>query len=304
MELRKKWSVHPKNNIDGGGVMPPVIDPFDRSAFYISDGWGSYYGSMRLRRLSVETGEELASVLTRDSTRCIRIEEGRIFAILNKRILELDRETLRVRRTYKKGAPQYADYVGFNGSDKLLLMNWMGGFLNVFDLNTEKTRKKKVNNCCGILRESPDSFLIMDGEAVHRYDVEKNKLQKAMDTEPYIDCVRGASGRIYLLCKEPVGDGKDSSKILAYPSAEGGSPREIVPGELVQRIALSQDETRLFLIRDSRFWLYSIPEERTVFRHVFDGEFVFEDGLRVFDENAILTYRRKETELTCWRIEE
>lgn len=284
--------------------MPPTADPFDPSVFYVSDGWGSYYGSMRLRRLSAETGEELASVLTRDSTRCVHIEEDRIFAVLNKRILELDRETLRVRRTYKKGVPQYMDHVGFDGGDKLVLMNWMGGFLNIFDLKAEKTQKKKVNNCCGILRESPDSFLVMDGKAVLRYDLGKNKLQKAIDTEPYTDCARGASGRLYLLCGRSNTGGETASKILIYPSAEGGGPREIVPGELVQHIALSQDETRLFLTRDNRFWLYSIPEERIVFQHVFDGEFVFEDGLRVFDEKAVLTYQWKETELTCWRIEE
>lgn len=303
MELRKKWSVRTKNNISGGGVMPPAADPFDPSVFYVSDGWGSYYGSIRLRRLSAGTGEELASVLTRDCARCIHIEEGRIFAILNKRILELDRETLHVRRTYKKGVPQYADHVGFNGSDKLLMMNWMGGFLNVFDLTAEKTQKKKVNNCCGILREGPGSFLIMDGEAVLRYDVEKNKLQKTIDAEPYTDCARGASGRLYLLCKGPIGDGEAPSKILVYPSAEGGSPREILPGEQIQHIALSQDEARLFLTRDDRFWLYSVPEERIVFQHTFDGGSVFEDRLRIFDKNMILTYRWKEKELTCWQIE-
>ena len=72
MELRKRWSARMKNNISGGGVMAPVADPFDPTAFYVSDGWGSLYASMRLRKLSAETGEELASVLTRDSTRCVQ----------------------------------------------------------------------------------------------------------------------------------------------------------------------------------------------------------------------------------------
>ena len=74
MEVCKKWTVQMKNNISGGAVMPPVLDPFDSSVFYVSDGWYSYYSSIRLRRLSVETGEELSNVLTRDCVRCIHVE--------------------------------------------------------------------------------------------------------------------------------------------------------------------------------------------------------------------------------------
>ena len=109
MELRKQWTIAMKQNIGGGGIMPPVLDPFDPSVFYVSDGWGSYYSSMRLRKLSVETGEELDSVLTRDGVRCLHIEEDRLFAVLNKRILEVDRASLQVIRTYKKGVPLSMD---------------------------------------------------------------------------------------------------------------------------------------------------------------------------------------------------
>ena len=84
MKLEQVWSHTLNNNIAGGGVMPPITDPFNPLVFYISDGWGSYYSSMRLRKLSVETGEELASILIRDSARCLHIERDRIFIILNR----------------------------------------------------------------------------------------------------------------------------------------------------------------------------------------------------------------------------
>ena len=303
MELCKRWSARMKNNISGGGVMAPVSDPFDPSVFYVSDGWGSSYSSMRLRKLSVETGEELASVLTRDSTRCVHIEEDRMFAVLNKRLLELDRSDLRVRRAYKKGVPQYMDFAGFNGEDKLLLMNWNGGFLHVFDLNTEKTRKKKVDTCCGIWKEEKNSFLVLNGDAVLRYDLAGNKLIKLADSEPFTKCMLGQSGQLYLLCKGPVEGGEVSSKLVIYPSAAGGTPREIILEELIQNFALSQDETRLFLIRDNAIWLYSIPEEKMIFHHEFEGEFAFEDGLQVLHE-TICTYRWSEKVLTCWKITE
>ena len=300
VELYKKWSVHMKNNIGGGGVMAPAVDPFDPSVFYVSDGWGSLYASMRLRKLSAETGEELASVLTRDSTRCVHIEEDRMFAVLNKRLLELDRSNLCVRCAYKKGVPQYMDYAGFNGEDKLLLMNWNGGFLNVFDLNTEKTRKKKVDTCCGIWKENENSFLVLNGSAVLRYDLAGNTLKKLFDTPP---CTRGSlspSGRLYLLCEGPE---SALSKLVIYPSAAGGTPRELIRKEPAQHFALSQDETRLLLIRDNNIWVYSIPEEKMIFHHEFEREFAFEDGLQVLHE-TIFTYRWSEKALTCWKIVE
>lgn len=302
MELCKKWTIQMKNNISGGGVMPPVLDPFDPSVFYVSDGWGSYYSSMRLRRLSVETGKELASVLTRDSTRCVHVEQDRIFAVLNKRILELDRADFQVIHTHKKGVPLYMDYAAFNGTDKLLMMNWSGGFLNVFDLNSETVRKKKVDTCCGIWKEDQNSYLILNGDAILRYDLAGNKLKKLADTEPCSKCRLGPSGQLYLLCKGTVEGGEVSSKIVIYPAA-GGTPQEIVLGELIQNFSLSQDENRLFLIRDNCIWLYSIPEEKIIFQHEFEGEFAFEDGLHIFHEN-IFTYHWREKELTCWEIRE
>lgn len=303
MELCKRWAARMKNNISGGGVMVPVTDPFDPSVLYVSDGWGSSYSSIRLRKLSVETGEELANVLTRDCVRCIHVEEDRLFAVLNKRLLELDRSDLRMRRAYEKGVPQYMDYAGFNGEDKLLLMNWNGGFLNVFDLNTEKTRKKKVDTCCGIWKEDESSFLVLNGDTILCYDLAGNKLIKLTDSEPFSKCMLGPSGRLYLLCKGPVEGGEVSSKLVIYPSASGGAPREIILEELIQNFSLSQDENRLFLIRDNCIWLYSIPEEEIIFRHKFEGEFAFEDGLHVLHE-TIFTYRWSKKELTCWKITE
>ena len=69
----------------------------------------------------------------------------------------------------------------------------------------------------------------------------------------------------------------------------------------ISDFSLSQDEKRLFLIRDNCIWLYSIPEERVIFQHEFEGEFAFEDGLHIFREN-IFTYHWREKDLTCWQI--
>ena len=70
MELRKQWTIAMKQNIGGGGIMPPVLDPFDPSVFYVSDGWGSYYASIRLRKLSVETACGVSILRRTGSSRC------------------------------------------------------------------------------------------------------------------------------------------------------------------------------------------------------------------------------------------
>ena len=69
-----------------------------------------------------------------------------------------------------------------------------------------------------------------------------------------------------------------------------------------QRSQLLQQAGGDYLSGD--FWLYSVPEGRLVFQHEFDGAFVFEDGLRVFDQNTVLTYRWSEKNLTCWSLVE
>lgn len=97
MKLTQKWSVCLKNNILGAAdVMSPTIDPYDPAAFYISDGWNTSYAAMRLRKLSLETGEELANALVRSAVRYIDVNPDTIYALLDKRILKLDRKDLKI----------------------------------------------------------------------------------------------------------------------------------------------------------------------------------------------------------------
>lgn len=101
MECLQVWSVVLKNNIRGAAdVMPPIADVFDSNVFYISDGWQTAYGGMRFRKLSLETGEELANVLTRASVRCIWAGKESIYAVSDKRILKLNWKDLGIQESY------------------------------------------------------------------------------------------------------------------------------------------------------------------------------------------------------------
>ena len=59
MIIEKYWSVTLKSGIYGG--LKPTEDQYDDTVFYIGDGWGSAYPSMKFRKLSVENGTEVAN---------------------------------------------------------------------------------------------------------------------------------------------------------------------------------------------------------------------------------------------------
>jgi len=62
MQTEIIWKTTLKNGIFGS-LTPPLADPFNPDHFYVADGWGSMYASMRLHKLSFSTGKEVANVL-------------------------------------------------------------------------------------------------------------------------------------------------------------------------------------------------------------------------------------------------
>ena len=71
------------------GSVTPVFDPLTNSIL-ISDGWGSNYSGMRLRRLLVGNGQEDTSAEVRDSVCSIIFSENEesLFVALPKRIVD------------------------------------------------------------------------------------------------------------------------------------------------------------------------------------------------------------------------
>ena len=103
MQTEIIWKTTLKNGIYGG-LTPPLADHFNPDHFYVADGWGSKYASMRLHKLSFSTGKEVANVLIRNSVRCMYFStDGQyIFAITDNKIFQLSRETLAVVKNTKK----------------------------------------------------------------------------------------------------------------------------------------------------------------------------------------------------------
>lgn len=331
MDIRAKWTVQLENNIIGmmGGVALPARDPYDRLSLYVTDSWDAAARAIRFRKFSLETGEELANVTTRDYASCFCISSQYIFAVLGKsrRILKLNREDLHIETVYKKNVPQYADHVSPGDSRTLLILKNEAmfirrrGYFYCHDMVTGKNRKKRIGGwSCGIEKNGEDTFLIFNSENVFQYSMKTNTLEKLFDTERYKRCARGDSGKIYLLCREPArktdGEGKPipySSRLLVYPSTLENKPLEIVPGILFNHFWLSADEHLMYCYysdgsRNARkdlqntLWVYSVTEGKVLFQHTFDTGYV----TNVFaGEGIVLGYhwdKQKGDQLTCWEI--
>ena len=311
MSVNEKWTIQMKNSI--GGVMLPQTDPFDKSVFYVSDGLQSTFSSMRFRKLSAETGEEQANVLTRDGTRCIYCDQEYIYVFLNKRILKLHRSDLTMAQEYKERIPRFTDYVNSDGADTFLLGNHSADALSVFDLRTGKCHRKKIGGCCGIYKTESDTFLIFNYDGILEYSLKGNKLKKAADTEKYTECAVGKSGRAYLLC----GGGCYRSmtlapteyKILVYSFVPETRSEKVIfiPEEIcsclcsAMNFRLSEDEKRLYLFDSQSVWLYSIDEDAIIFQHTFSAGI-----LNVMaEESFVITLRSLQEgyEVAGWRME-
>ena len=326
MDIRIRWTVQLENNINGlGGVVLPTIDPYDRLALYVTDGWGTAARAVRFRKLSLETGEELANVVTRDYVSCFCVNDESIFAVLGmkKRILKLNRVNLHIEAVYKKNVPQNIDHVSLGDVHTLLILKNEAmfikrqGYFYRYDMITGQKRRKKIGGwCCGMEKVGEDTFLIFNYDSVLQYSLKTDTMEKLFDTERGF-CVRGGSGRLYLFpVQKADGGGKSdpySSRLLVYPPTLENRPLEIVSGFLSNFFWLSKDERFLYCYyrsgsRNARediqntLWVYSIPEGKVLFQHTFDSGYV----INVFaEEGIVLTYDWNEKEgyqLTCWEI--
>jgi hypothetical protein len=104
--ISKIWTTNIKNGIFGG--LLPVIDPFEKNWLYVGDGWGASFASMKLRKFSLCTGEEIQSVYIKNNVRCLTFNVNQIdlFAVTNNKIFQVNRNTLEV---YKKFEKEYSN---------------------------------------------------------------------------------------------------------------------------------------------------------------------------------------------------
>ena len=155
------WTYNYKSSFRGS--VTPVFDPLTNSIL-ISDGWGSYYSGMRLRRLLIGSGQEDTSAVVRDSVCSIIFSENKesLFIALQKRILEVNRSNLEIVNSWKNHIPRNSFFIS-QWENNLLCMNWGGPSLSIYDLDTSDVSRKRLGSCMGVFRLSRDTFIVASG---------------------------------------------------------------------------------------------------------------------------------------------
>ena len=267
------WKTELKNGIYGG-LTPPLADPFNPDHFYITDGWGSKYASMRLHKLSFSTGKEVANVLIRNSVRCMYFStDGQyIFAITDNKIFQLSRETLAVVKKHEKGIPKFSDYVASNDQDTLILMNFNSITVTAYNYLEGSTRKKRIKGegCALITREKPDTYLIASYQngVIQRYDTTTNKIELLFKTDSFHSVCRDSKGNWYFHLGQYIPPRSNTTGIkkplyIIRVLKTDGSQKDYPLGlPFKKRIQLSADEQSLFLSNAHNIWQFSLQEER------------------------------------------
>jgi hypothetical protein len=129
--------------------MEPFHDPITDS-IYVSDGWGTPFRSLKLRRLDARTGAEISAIRLNNAVRTsCYLDDQMLLVALDTRLVALDRHTLTQTERWDKRVPRYtSDMISFDRT--VLLMNFLGPSLNAISLDSGRISRTKVGSCAGM----------------------------------------------------------------------------------------------------------------------------------------------------------
>jgi len=141
LELREIW----RTTLPGHKANVFLCDPSSGSLF-ASDGWGVEFPSLRVHRLSLATGEEIASVRTRhQGVYALAMHEGHLLAATDSRIFELAVSDLVILRQWEKGLPRYSMQLVPERS-VLVGATWLAPTVGLFDLASGRRHRIRVGS--------------------------------------------------------------------------------------------------------------------------------------------------------------
>ena len=307
--MKLSWTQLLSNPIHGG--LAPVISPFDTNSFYIGDGWGSSYPSMRLRELSLISGDELNSVRIGNSIRCLYFDPNKkdILLVSDKKICSIDQDGLSIKENYKKGILKYSSFIECDSSGNVLLMNWLGSYLMVYNLNTEMGRKKKVGKSCVMIhKDNDDEYLLFDGVSgcISKYSIDSNKCQVIFKGNPFGE-THIQKQKVYLrhctYSLDPHGgvEKNPHNTISILDLKDLQVIGEITVKNDFDRFEISNDLKTLLLLNTRKIEALSISNQSTIFTQSFDSD-LFLSGI-IKEINKLFLHSihgKREKQLICY----
>lgn len=245
------------------GSITPTLDPFMADTFLIADGNGATYAAMRLRRMDIATGQELANVLLRSFVRCLCFSPDgtHILTVTDNKIFVLDRQTLAIIDKCDKQVPKYSDYAAIDDKGNLILMNHMGKTIWLYDYLNKKLAQKKPSKhtgCRHIAKVNADNYLIFHSitGAVQRYTPATNQLTTVHSTLSFCEALMDDAGNIYLHNAKHHTDGELSALNEITTIKPDGQMHTQPIAHPFKQMLLSKDGHSLYLLGDSKLWRY------------------------------------------------
>ena len=189
------------------GVVAPIFDSHTDSIL-VTDGWGTAFKSIRLRRLDLSTGQEMATVRTGTPVRCVAFDNAgsTLMAANDHRLMLLDRSTLAVVQEWRSKVPRYSDYIVWQG-DLVLLKNWLAPALSRFDTNSSRVSRLNMGPCDGMYQQpNSDHVLILSGKEgrLSFFNIKTHKVDLRVDTPQFLNSKFSCcSNRLYLALGNP-----------------------------------------------------------------------------------------------------
>lgn len=198
--MQLEWETTLKNPIMNG--LSPVIDPFEKDKFLISDGWGSTYASMKLRKLSLANGDEVCSSFIKNTTRCIHFDADAksIAAVSDNKIFLIDRNSMKLIEKFEDKISKYCDYINSDDAGRYYMMNYRSGSLFVFDVRNGIGKRKKVGSCGGIFKIGHREMIVLkpfEG-SISIFDVAKEKFIREIEYSTFHQGHISCSGALFL----------------------------------------------------------------------------------------------------------
>lgn len=315
MRLTKLWEIELSNPFSVGTV-EPGIDLVTKSALYIADGLGSTFASMKFRKLSLENGTEIASVKINNVVRCwhYNSKNKEILAVSDNKIFIMDHATFQLKEKLTKNIPRYMDYIESDGKNNLIMMNWRGKSLSIYNTESGKVINKRVKWCRGIYKESGESFLVFSplSEGIFRYNTTDDSLIKVLDTGIFSSAMISDSGTIAIRAGEYIPEEKKKHSatsdhinslpdIAVYQSVNDPNPLILTPDIEFSKMHMSPDSSYIYLINNNILYKYSVNKNEITDTYQFDK------GMSILSistiENKVFTSdTSNEKVLYCWDL--
>ncbi len=188
------WQSRLKNRLRDIGEN--VLIKGDR-AFYVGDN--DEQKQMKLRKFSLESGEQLAGAPFRDFTRAaIFDDDGRTLVVLGfiDTIYKFNAADLALISKHKKGVLKYGNFIALSSKDgDKKAITATDDTLFIYDFETQTGTRKRLKGCTAIFKQDELNFLIFTRSGqIYRLNLSGCELKSIAKTCPMTQ-VQRASGR-------------------------------------------------------------------------------------------------------------